>query len=407
MAEIALVSSRKSKLELARQRGEKNAKLALDLANSPEKFLSTVQIGITLIGILTGVLSGENITHDLELVFGSYELLYPYRETLATTTVVIMITYFSLVIGELVPKRIGLSNPEGIAKAVAGPMIVLSKITAPFVWLLSISGNLLIKLFRIKPVSQHQVTEEEIKAMVQEGAHTGVIREIEQDIVERVFHLGDRRAVTLMTPRQEIDWLNVHDPLEENLKKIIGNKHTVYPLCDDELDKVIGVVHIKDILVAMEKGAGIDLRKLKRDVVFVPEIIKSYRVLEKFKESRKHYAIVVDEYGGVSGIITMNDIMDALVGDMPEGDDTDYEVVKREDGSFLIDAQLPMDEFLNYFDLDVDPEEYSAFHTLAGLAMYHLKRIPRSGDRFEWLHFRFEIMDMDGNRVDKMLITKL
>jgi putative hemolysin len=406
MSEIALVSSKKTRLELARQRGDKKAKLALDLANSPEKFLSTVQIGITLIGILTGVFSGENITQDMEALYGRYELLAPYRETLATTTVVIIITFFSLVIGELVPKRIGLSNPEGIAKAVAGPMNILSKATAPFVWLLSVSGNLLIRVFGIKPISQQQVTEEEIRAMVQEGAHAGVIREIEQDIVERVFHLGDRRAVTLMTPRQEIDWLNAHDPREENLRKIIENNHTVYPLCDEELDKVIGVIHIKDVVAALERGEEIDLMKMKREVAFVPEVIKSYRVLEKFKESRKHYAMVVDEYGGVSGIITMNDIMDALVGDMPEGDDTDYQIVKREDGSFLIDGQLPIEEFMNYFDLEVAPEEYSAFHTLAGLAMYSLKRIPKTGDVFEWMGYRFEIMDMDANRVDKMLIKK-
>lgn len=406
MSEIALVSSKKTRLELAKQRGDKNAKLALDLANSPEKFLSTVQIGITLIGILTGVFSGENITEDLEAFYAQYELLQPYYETLATTSVVILITFFSLVIGELVPKRIGLSNPEGIAKTVAGPMKVLSKIVAPFVWLLSISGNLLIKLFGIKPVSQQQVTEEEIKAMVQEGAHAGVIREIEQDIVERVFHLGDRRAITLMTPRQEIDWLNVHDTREENLAKIIANNHTVYPLCDEELDKVIGVIHIKDVLTALEKGETVDFMKLKRDVLFLPEMVKSYRVLEKFKESRKHYAIVVDEYGGVSGIITMNDIMDALVGDMPEGDDTAYQIVEREDGTFLIDAQLPIEEFMSYFDLEIPREEYSAFHTLAGLAMFNLKRIPKAGDVFDWIGFKFEVMDMDGNRVDKMLITK-
>ena len=407
MSEIALVSSRRSKLELDKQRGDSKAKLALDFADSPEEFLSTVQIGITLIGILTGVFSGENITNDLEVFYGKYASLAPYRETLATTTVVIVIAFFSLVIGELVPKRIGLSNPEGIAKAVAMPMKVLSKIVSPFVWLLKISGNLLIKLFGINPASQQQVTEEEIKAMVQEGAHAGVIREIEQNIVERVFHLGDRRIVTLMTPRQQIEWLDINDPQEENLKKIISNHRTVYPLCDRELDKVIGIIHIKDVLSAMAGEQQIDLMKIKRETVFVPEVIKSYRVLEKFKESRRHYAMVVDEYGGVSGIITMNDIMDALVGDMPEDDDTDYQIMKRDDGSFLIDAQLPVEEFLNYFDLAVSPEEHSSFHTLAGLAMYQLRRVPRTGDRFEWSGFRFEVIDMDGNRVDKMLIRKL
>lgn len=408
MSEIALVSAKRSRLELAAKRGDKKAAAALKLAQSPDRFLSTVQIGITLIGILTGIFSGESITQDLKLFIEKSEALRPYSQTLSVTIIVIAITFFSLVIGELVPKRIGLSNPEGISKAVAGPMGILSKITAPFVWLLSVSGNLLIRVLGIKPASSQAVTEEEIKAMVQEGAHAGVIREIEHDIVERVFHIGDRKAVTLMTPRQEITWLNIHDSIEENMQKVIGQKHSVYPLCDNELDKVIGAIHIKDLVKTLSSGQQPDLLQLKREMIFIPEVNKAYRVLEKFKESRTHYAMVVDEYGGVSGMVTMNDVMDALVGDVPEeDDDSDYQIRQRDDGSYLVDAQIPIAEFISYFDLTASDSEHAGINTLAGLAMYYLKRIPRTGDIFEWKQFKFEIIDMDGNRVDKILVQKL
>jgi putative hemolysin len=407
MSEIALVSAKRSRLELAAKRGDKKAIAALKLSQSPDRFLSTVQIGITLIGILTGIFSGESITENFRVLFDQSETLKPYSQTLSITVVVIIITYFSLVIGELVPKRIGLTNPEGIAKAVAGPMNVLSKITAPFVWLLSVSGNVLIKILGVKQVPSQAITEEEIKAMVQEGAHAGIIREIEHTIVERVFQIGDRKAVTLMTPRQEITWLNIKDSYEENIQKVISKKHSVYPLCDDELDKVVGAIHIKDLFKAMNSGKEIDLLKLKREIAFIPEVNKTYRVLEKFKESRMHYAIVVDEYGGVSGMITMHDIMDALVGEVPEDDDNDYQIKKREDGSYLIDAQLPIEEFFAYFDLSTDRNDHEGINTLAGLAMYYLKRIPRTGDIFEWKQFKFEIVDMDGNRVDKVLVQKI
>lgn len=404
MSEIALVSVRRSKLELAAKRGDKKAAAALTLAKSPDRFLSTVQIGITLIGILTGIFSGENITQYLNAFFMQSETLQPYSETLAVAVVVIIITYFSLVIGELVPKRIGLANPVRIAKAVAGPMNVLSKIASPFIWLLGVSSNVLIKISGVNQASSQAVTEEEIKAMVQEGAHAGVIREIEHTIVERVFQIGDRKAVTLMTPRQEITWLNLKDSYEENILKIISKKHSVYPLCDGELDKVIGAIHIKDLFKGLNSGKEIDLLKLKREIVFIPEVNKTYRVLEKFKDSRMHYAIVVDEYGGVSGLITMHDIMDALVGDVPEDDDNDYQIKKREDGSYLMDAQLPIEEFFAYFDLSTEREDHLGINTLAGLAMFYLKRIPRTGDIFEFKQFKFEIVDMDGNRVDKMLV---
>lgn len=407
MSEIALVSSRRSKLELSAKRGDKKSQRALDLSRAPDRFLSTVQIGITLIGILTGIFSGETITNDLKLFFDRFDTIRAYSETLSVASVVIIITYFSLVIGELVPKRIGLSNPEGIARTVAGPMILLSKITAPFVWLLSISGNFLIRIFNIKPSAEQAVTEEEIRAIVQEGAHAGVIREIEHNIVDRVFHIGDRKAVSLMTPRQEIVWLNARDTNAENLKKIIESGYTIYPLCDDELDNVIGAIHIKDVLKALSSGGEIDLMKLKREVVFIPEVNKAYRILEKFREARVHYAMVVDEYGVISGIVTMNDITDAIVGDIPEGNqENDYQIQVREDDTYLVDAQMPIEEFLSYFDMTADENEHPGIYTLAGLSMYYLKRIPKTGDIFEWKGFKLEIIDMDGNRVDKMLVSR-
>jgi len=406
MSEIALVSVKRSRLEIASKKGDKNAEVALKLSKSPDRFLSTVQIGITLIGILTGVYSGENIVENLKAFLNQSEFLRPYSQGLAVTIIVILMTFFSLVIGELVPKRIGLANPEKIAKRMAKPMNFLSKIVAPFIWLLTVSGSLLLKLFRFKPDADQGITEEEIKALVQEGAHAGVIRQVESNIVDRVFHIGDRKAATLMTTRQEIEWLNVHDPVTENLQKIVMCKHNVYPLCDNDLDHVVGAIYIKDVLKILNDGETPDLNKIKRKVIFIPELSNAYRVLERFREARVHYAMVVDEYGGISGVICMDDILEVLVGDIPEEDDVDYQIKKRKDGTYLIDGMLPVEDFLSYFVIPVDHSEYAGINTLAGIAMYYLKKVPKAGDTFEWLNFKFEIMDMDRNRVDKVLVTK-
>lgn len=406
MSEIALVSSRKSRLEAFARNGDKKAKAALDLANSPNRFLSTVQIGITLIGILTGVYSGDKITSDLEANLATIPFVVPYQHSLAVGLVVLLITFLSLVLGELVPKRIGLSNPEGIAKFVASPMNILSKVTAPFIWLLSFVSDLLIKLLNIKQ-NESAVTEEEIKSLIQEGTSGGVFEEIEQEIVHNVFQLGDRRVTSLMTNRQEIVWLDAEDSVEENKAKIFATKHAVYPLCKGTVDNVLGLVYIKDLIGEDVEQKLAILPALKREPLYLPESNRAYQALEKFKEYRVFFGLIVDEYGGLMGVVTMHDIMDALVGDISEEDEFETEITQRADGSYLIDAQLPFDDFVQYFNVsvsDTDRKDLVGFNTLGGFALHVLEDIPETGESFTWKNFNFEIIDMDKSRIDKILV---
>jgi putative hemolysin len=408
MSEIALVSSRKSRLEAASRNGDKKAKSALDLANSPNRFLSTVQIGITLIGILTGVYSGDKITSDLELTLAQISVLQPYSHSLAVGGVVIFITYLSLVFGELVPKRIGMANPEAIAKFMAQPMNLLSMVTRPFIALLGFSSDLLIRLLNVKQ-NESPVTEEEIKSLIQEGTTGGVFEEIEQEIVHNVFQLGDRRVTSLMTNRQEIVWIDIEDSIEKNKERIYETKHSIYPLCRDSINNVIGLVYIKDLLGDDVDEKLADLAAISREPVYLPESNRAYQALEKFKEQRVYYGIIVDEYGGVLGVVTMHDIMDALVGDISEGDDSETEIVKREDGSFLIDAQIAFDDFVDHFEinlLEAERRELIGFNTLGGFVLHVLEDIPKTGEKFGWKSFEFEVVDMDKSRIDKLLVSR-
>ena len=408
MSEIALVSSRKSRLEAFARNGDRQAKAALELANSPNRFLSTVQIGITLIGILTGVYSGDKITSDLEAVLGTLPYVSLYKHSVAVGLVVLLITFLSLVLGELVPKRIGLSNPEGIAMFVAKPMNVLSRITSPFIALLSFASDILIRILNIKP-NESSVTEEEIKSLIQEGTSGGVFEEIEQEIVHNVFQLGDRRVTSLMTNRQEIVWLDIEDSVEENKAKVFQTKHAVYPLCRATVDNVLGLIYIKDLIGEDVDERLASLATLKREPVYLPESNRAYQALEKFKDHRVFFGIIVDEYGGLMGVVTMHDIMDALVGDISEEDEYETEIFKREDGTYLIDAQLPFDDFVQYFDVnvqDTERRELVGFNTLGGFALHILEDIPETGETFHWKHFDFEIIDMDKSRIDKILVKK-
>jgi putative hemolysin len=401
MAEIALVSARKARLEAQANKGDKKAKEALDLANNPDKFLSTVQIGITLIGILTGIISGERLTDDLAEKIKSWPLIGEYSTGIATAIIVIIITYFSLVFGELVPKRLGLSRPEAIAKLLAGPMRLLSRITHPFVWLLSKSGTLIVKLFGIRS-NDNQVTEEEIKAIISEGTEHGAIDENEQEIIERIFHLGDRNITSLMTHRSDIIWFDLEDNEEKIKEKIIGEPHSVYPICDGEIDNIKGIVSIKDLYVTDDMTK---FKQIMKPAMFVPENNTAYQLLEKFKSTKEHSCFIVDEYGTMQGLITLNDILEAIVGDIPQPDFTDYEVTERDDGSYLVDAQIPFYDFLTRFDkAEWMNEGEHEFDTLAGFILHELERIPHTGDKFDWRGFRFEIIDMDGHRIDKVLV---
>ncbi|HEX5152261.1 MAG TPA: hemolysin family protein [Parafilimonas sp.] len=403
MAEIALVSARKARLEAQANKGDKRAAEALKLANHPDTFISTTQIGITLIGILNGIFSGENIKDDLVQFFSRFEWIAPYSNGVATAVVVIIVTYFSLVLGELVPKKIGLSNPEGIAKTFAAPMRIVTMISYPFVWLLTKSGNFIVNVLKIRN-KDFNVTEEEIKAIINEGTEQGAIEEAEQEIIERIFHLGDRNITSLMTHRSDITWLDinltvddVHDLPEEEI-------HSIYPVCDGTIDNIKGIVSLKDIIKA---DPGTVLKDVVSPGFYVPENNSAYKLLERFKELKSHYAFIVDEYGTLQGMVTLNDILDAIVGEVPNIDEELYEIVERKDGSFLIDAQIPFYNFLSYFEhtdyLDQDEQQ---FNTLAGFILDELERIPQTGDHLEWHGFKFEIVDMDNNRIDKVLVYK-
>ena len=401
MAEIALVSARKARLEAQANKGDQRAKAALKLANQPDSFLSTVQIGITLIGILTGIYSGDKIVEKLVPIFQKIPVLEPYAHGISTTLVVILVTFLSLILGELVPKRLGLTAPEAIAKMVAAPMKLITTITWPFVWLLNKSTGILVKLFKIK-TTDNQVTEEEIKAIISEGTEHGAVETVEQEIIERVFHLGDRNITSLMTHRSDIIWFDVND--NENIikEKILQEPHSVYPICDKSIDQIKGIVSIKDMYVSPDDTP---FRDIMKPALFVPENNSPYQLLEKFKESKIHTCFVVDEYGTMLGLITLNDILEAIVGDLPQPDIQDYEVKKREDGSYLVDAQIPFYDFLTRFDkAEWMHEGEQEFDTLAGFILHKLERIPQTGDKMDWSGFHFEILDMDGHRIDKVLV---
>ncbi len=401
MSEIALVSSRKARLEAQANKGNKKAKEALQLANHPDKFFSTVQIGITLIGILTGIFSGRNMQDDMQGVFNQWAVTAPYSDTLATVTLLIIITYFTLIFGELVPKRLGLSRPEAISKFMAKPMSVLSFITYPFIWLLSKSTAFISKIFNIKS-DNSAVTEEEIKAIISEGTEHGTIEEAEQEIIERIFHLSDRNITSIMTHRSDIIWFELNDNEEKIKEKIVSEPHSIYPICDGDIDEVKGVVSIKDLYVSNDLTL---FKNLMSPALFVPENNSAYQVLEKFKESKVHCCFIVDEYGSLQGMITLNDILEAIVGDIPQPDFMDYAITEREDGSYLVDAQLPFYDFLTKFEkTEWMNEGEREFDTMAGFILHELERIPKTGDKLEWKGFEFEILDMDGHRIDKLLV---
>ncbi|WP_255700852.1 hemolysin family protein [Flavobacterium anseongense] len=405
MSEIALISARKNRLETAAKKGNTNAKVALDLANSPNKFLSTVQIGITLIGILTGIYSGDKITHDVQAFVAGFEALKPYSESVGVGIVVVILTFFSLVLGELLPKRIGLNYPEAIAKGVAVPMKMVSIATAPFIWLLTVSTDGILNILNIKPTADGKVTEEEIKAIIKEGTEGGEVQEIEQDIVERVFHIGDRKINSLMTHRQSIVYLSFDDTIEELKAKVLDELHSVYPVCKENMDDVEGVVLLKDLFASFEKGK-FNLKSITKSPVYLIEHTSAYKALENFKKSKVHYAFVTDEYGVFQGIITLNDILEALVGDASDFDEDEYQLIAREDGTWLVDGLYSLHDFLTYFDMDELTNDYEVT-TVSGLIMTEMGKIPTTGEKLIWNKLELEIIDMDGVKIDKVLVKAL
>lgn len=402
MAEIATVSARKSKLDAAAKRGDKSAKLVLETMQAPNRFLSTVQIGITLIGVLTGIFSGEKMTDDLAGFFRRFTTNEQNAHALAVTSVVVIITFFSLVLGELVPKRIGLANPEGIAKTMARPMRIISQITSPFVWLLTFTSDMLIKVLGIKSSPDSKVTEEEIKAIIQEGTEGGEVQEIEQDIVERVFHLGDRTVSSLMTHRNDVIFIDIHDSHEEVREQVEKEIHSVYPVFDEEREQVLGVVLLKDLFRTINLP-DFSLKDLLLKPQFLLENISAYEALVHFKETKTHYGIITDEFGQTQGIVTLNDLLQALVGDFNDFYAEEFEFVQRADGSWLIDGQYPIAEFFRHFNLEDQLSDFP-FTTLGGLVFNESRSLPETGQVVTWLNFELEVVDMDGARIDKVLV---
>lgn len=401
LCETALISAKKSRLETGAIRGDAKSKVALELKENPDIFLSTTQIYITLIAILTGVYSGERFSAYLAPYLRKIPFIEDYAESIALIIIVIIVTFLSILFGELVPKRIAILNPEKIAKAVAKPIRTLSKISYPLVWLLSNINMGIFKLFNLKTSEDSYVTEEEIKAMIHEGSELGAIEEEEKDIIERVFHLGDRNITSLMTHRTDIVWFEINESRESVRSKIEEYQHSVYPVCRGNIDDIEGVIHVKDLYLHPDAPLTGYLRK----PLFVPENNSAYQVLEKIKNTKIHHAFIVDEYGSLQGMITARDILRAIVGEMPEEEDDEYEITVRKDGTFVIDGQIQFYDFLTYFEKTVWVNEgENEYDTLAGFILHELQRIPAVGDTFEWRGFEFEIIDMDGQRIDKVIV---
>jgi len=407
LSEMAVVSARKARLQQRVKEGDKKAQVALELADSPGRFLSTIQIGITLIGILAGALGGATIAEALAVELNRFELISPYGEAISIFVVVLVITYLSLIVGELVPKRLALNQPENVASKIAPAMKVLSKVVSPIVQFLNISTETALKLLKANTVSDQNVTEEEIKLMIEQGAKTGVFELSEQEMVNRVFRLSDRKVNSLMTPYTEVMWLDLDDSNDQLLKKLFTSDHSYYPLARGSLDNITGLVKARDLLAQKVDQVSKCLEEVARPALFVPERMAALEVLERFKEARSHVALVIDEYGGLQGLVTVNDLMEAIVGDIPlTEEEATPEIVMREEGSWLVDGKILIDELKEFFQVEDLPNEEADYQTLGGFIMAFLGCVPSVSDHFEWGGYRFEVVDMDGRRVDKVLIER-
>lgn len=401
MSEAAMLATRKAKLQQLANEGDKAASSALDLLRDPNVFLSTIQIVITLIGVFAGAVGGATIAKSLTQQLVKFEPIAEFAETISFGIVVVTITVLTIWLGELVPKRIGLHSPERITKFVAGPMVVLSMLFSPLIKLMSWGTELALALFGIKPSNEPPITEEELQVLIDQGTQAGVFEESEQDMVEGVFGLSDQRVYSLMTPRTEIVWLDVSDNIDEILEKIAGSPYSRFPIRQDSLETIIGIVKSRDLLVASLSKKDINLKELARPAFFIPETMFASRALEVLKKNNTEMLLVVDEFGGVQGLLTINDILEEIVGQMEA---SEPQATQRQDGSWLLDGMLEVDEFKEIFDLGDLPHE-DEYETLSGFVMTSLGRVPQSADHFEWNNLRFEVIDMDGRRVDKVLVT--
>lgn len=409
ISEFALISAKKTRLRQRAEEGDTQAATALKLANEPTPFLSTIQVGITLVGILAGVFGGATIAEELAAYFTKFPVLAPYSEALGITLVVLLITYLTLVFGELVPKRLALSNAESIASNVAKPMFFLSILAKPLVIVLSYSTEAVLRILRIQKTIELPVTEEEIKFMLEEGTEAGVLEKAELSMIESVFEIGDRRADSLMTHRSDIIALDLDDPTHKNLQKMIASGRSNFPVYESDLDNMFGIVSVKNVMARMVKDNLISIRDLVTKPLFVPEAVTVLRLLELFKESGVHIALIIDEYGSIQGIITLHDILEAIVGNVHSfGEPVEMPIVTMKDGSWLIDGDTPIEELKEVLSVSSFPgEEDGYYRTIAGLIMFILQQIPKTGDSIQLKELRYEIVDMDGNRIDKVRVTRV
>src|SRR5690606_5028574 len=404
MSEIALVTARKARLQKLAEDGDRGASLALALGSDPNRFLSTIQIGITSIGILNGIVGEAALAEPFADWMETLGASQPYSDWAATALVVVVVTYVSIVVGELVPKRLGQINPENVARRVARTMTILAKLTRPFVRLLSWSTELLLRAFGANRYTVPSVTEEEIHAMLAEGSESGIIEHSEHAMVRNVFRLDDRQISSLMVPRPDIVLLDITDGIDANLAKIAESEHSRLPVCRNGLDEVLGFVHAKQLLAQSLRAGKIDLTANMQEMLYVPETLTGMELLENFRSSNTQIALVIDEYGEVQGLITLQDLMEAITGEFATGDDADSWAYQREDGSWLLDGLIPTPELKDRLGLRTLPEEErERYQALSGMLMLMLGRMPQTGDTVTWETWRFEVIDMDGKRVDKVL----
>jgi putative hemolysin len=409
MTEIAVVSARKARLQQWANEGNQRAQNALDLANSPNRFLATIQVVITLITLLTGAYGGSTIADKISSHLVDIPFVSVYRERIALTLVVFFVGFLQVIFGELVPKTVALNHAEKIAALAAWPMQVISRLAYPAVSLLGYITDFILRIMGSKPSSEPPVTGDEINVMIAQGTEAGVFQESQQDMVESVIELNERRINSIMTPRPDIVWLDIEAAFEENREKILGSSYSRFPVCRGGLDDVVGIIHTKDMLADCISGKSIDLTGNSRKALTIPETIPVLKSLESFKESGIHIALVIDEYGSLQGLVTLNDIMEAIVGDIDTHDQKEEKpgAVMREDGSWLVDGMQPIEDFKDLMEIAHLPEEDTdTYQTLGGFVMMKLGRIPKAGEHFQQDDVRYEVMDMDGNRVDKVLVKR-
>jgi putative hemolysin len=407
MAEIAVVTSRKARLKSMADGGDRGSRLALALANAPGKFLSTVQVGITFVGVLASALGGARISDRLAEFFKKIPALENYADILALVIIVGVITYLSVIIGELVPKRIALNNPERIASTLAPPMFGLAKFFSPLVNLLNLSSNFLMASMGIRKAKESVVSEEEVRVLIDEGLSAGIFKKAEKEMVESVFELDELTAGDLMTPRARMIWLSIDDTDEENWRRIAGSGHSHFPVYQETRDNVTGMVSVKSLWANLSLAGRVELRALVTPPLYVPTAMPVSKLIEEFKKSGKHISLVVDEFGGLQGLVTLNDVMMAIVGNLPEREQRhEPKAFLRQDGSWLIDAMLDIDETKKSLGIDEDlpGEDINRYSTLGGFILSQLGHIPREGEKFHWDRFDFEVIDMDRQRIDKVLV---